>query len=164
MYTIFSLLIFLLIVIFSTLLYFKSKKSRQADLDNGICPACKATTKSFKDPNTGVLFKVEAIKTRVLKSHGCSGIKEIEYICNNCGLKEVHTSIRHATGAEAMVRFNEFENKIERMEAEAEMTVESNSSLESEFAKMEAGTDVDAELNALKKSMKKTTAPKADNK
>ncbi|MEA3497930.1 MAG: hypothetical protein U9R16_02610 [Campylobacterota bacterium] len=82
-----------LIVIFSTLLYFKSKKSRQADLDNGICPACKAQTKSFKDPTTGVLFKVESIKARLVKSHGCSGIKEIEYTCNNCGLKEIHTSV-----------------------------------------------------------------------
>lgn len=93
MYTIFSLLIFLLIVIFSTLLYFKSKKSRQATLDNGTCPTCAATTKSFKDPNTGALFRVESIKTRVIKSHGCSGIKEIEYVCNSCGLKEIHTSV-----------------------------------------------------------------------
>ncbi len=93
MYTIFSLLILFLIVIFSVLLYFKSKKSRQADLDNGICPACGAAARSFKDPNTGVLFKVDSIKARVLKSHGCSGIKEIEYNCNSCGLKEVHTSV-----------------------------------------------------------------------
>ncbi|MEA3553982.1 MAG: hypothetical protein U9R39_06240 [Campylobacterota bacterium] len=98
MYTVFGLLILFLIVIFSTLLYFKSKKSRQADLDNGICPACGATTKSFKDPNTGVLFNVESIKAKVLKSHGCSGIKEIEYICNNCGLKEVHTSVGQNCG------------------------------------------------------------------
>ena len=93
MYTIFGLLILFLIVIFSTLLYFKSKKTRQADLDNGICPACNAQTKSFKDPNTGVIFNVESIKSKILKSHGCSGIKEIEYTCNNCGLKEVHTSV-----------------------------------------------------------------------
>lgn len=78
--------------------------------------------------------------------------------------KEVNTSIRHATGAEAMVRFNEFENKIERMEAEADMSVVGNRDLESEFEKMEAGKDVEEELDALKKSMKKTTAPKAENK
>lgn len=78
--------------------------------------------------------------------------------------KEVNTSIRHATGAEAMVRFNEFENKIERMEAEADMSAVGSSNLESEFVKMESGKDVEAELDALKKSMKKTTAPKAENK
>ena len=93
MFTIFGLLILFLLVIFSTLLYFKSKKSRQADLDNGVCPSCKATAKSFQDPKTGALFQVEVIKSRLLKNHGCSGIKEIEYICNNCGLKEVHTSV-----------------------------------------------------------------------
>ena len=98
MYTIFGLLILFLIVIFSTLLYFKSKKSRQVELDNGTCPACGATTKSFKDPNTGVLFSAESIKAKLLKSHGCSGIKEIEYSCNNCGLKEVHTSSGQGCG------------------------------------------------------------------
>ncbi len=93
MYTIFSLLIFFLIVIFSVLLYFKSKKSRQADLDNGICPACLAEPKTFKDDNTGTVFKVAPIKSKILKNHGCSGITEIEYVCSSCGLKEVHNSV-----------------------------------------------------------------------
>ena len=93
MYTIFSLLIFFLIAVFSILLYFKSKKSRQATLDAGICPSCGAQSKSFTDEATGTHFRVDAIKTRVLKSHGCSGIVELEYKCNSCGLKEVHTDI-----------------------------------------------------------------------
>lgn len=79
--------------------------------------------------------------------------------------KEVNNTIRHATGAEAMVRFNEFENKIERMEAEADMSSVRSSSLESEFAKMEAGSDVDEELEELKKKLKKNTpAPKTEAK
>ncbi|MCP4159742.1 MAG: hypothetical protein GY760_06690, partial [Deltaproteobacteria bacterium] len=77
--------------------------------------------------------------------------------------KEVNSSIRHATGAEAMVRFDEFENKIERMEAEADMSGVGLNNLESEFVNMETGKDVDAELEALKKSMKKT-ASKAETK
>ena len=93
MYTIFSLLIFFLIVIFSILLYFKSKKSRQADLDKGICPSCLAEPKTFKDDATGTIFRVDVIKSKVLKNHGCSGITEIQYTCNNCGLKEVHNSV-----------------------------------------------------------------------
>ena len=93
MYTIIGILLLLLIVIFSVLLFFKSKKSRQTILDNGTCPTCGATTKSFKDESTGGLFKVEVIKVRILKKHGCSGIIEVEYICNNCGLKEVHTNV-----------------------------------------------------------------------
>ena len=93
MYTIVGILLLFLITVFSILLYFKSKKSRQADLDNGICPSCKAEPKSFKDESTGALFKVDVIKARVLKNHGCSGVTEIEYVCNNCGLKEIHNSI-----------------------------------------------------------------------
>ena len=93
MYTIVSILIILLIVIFSTLLYFNSKKHRQADLDNGICPQCGATSKIFKDEQNNTEFKIEAIKARVLKKHGCSGIIEIEYRCNSCHLKEIHTSV-----------------------------------------------------------------------
>lgn len=93
MYTIIGILLLFLISIFSILLFFKSKKSRQVLLDNGTCPVCDTTTKSFKDEKTGALFKVEVIKKRVLKNHGCSGITEIEYTCNNCGLKEVHNSV-----------------------------------------------------------------------
>ena len=78
--------------------------------------------------------------------------------------KEVNQTIRHATGAEAMVRFNEFENKIERMEAEAEMTTVGNNSLEAEFAKMESGSDVEDELAELKKTMGKKSAPKSEAK
>jgi hypothetical protein len=93
MYTIIAILLLFLIAVFSILLYFKSKKSRQEKLDTGTCPSCLAEPKSFKDENTGTLFKVDVIKKRVLKSHGCSGVTEFEYVCNNCGLKEVHTSV-----------------------------------------------------------------------
>ena len=98
MYTIIGILLLFLITIFSILLYFKSKRSRQTDLDNGICPSCKAEPKSFKDESTGTLFKVDVIKARALKNHGCSGITEIEYACSNCGLKEIHNSISQSCG------------------------------------------------------------------
>ena len=93
MYTIVGIILLLLIVVFSTLLYFKSKKDRQATLDSGICPTCQAEPKSFTDQATNSHFTVEPIKQRVLKKHGCSGIVEIEYSCNSCGIKEVHTSV-----------------------------------------------------------------------
>lgn len=93
MYTIIGILLLFLISIFSVLLFFKSKKTRQNFLDKGTCPSCQATTKSFKDQSTGALFKVESIKQNILKKHGCSGIFEIEYVCNNCGLREVHNSV-----------------------------------------------------------------------
>lgn len=97
MYTVLSLLIFFLIAVFSVLLYFKLKNSRKADLANGICPTCGESSKTFKDENTGTVFKVDVIKSRLLKSHGCSGTMEVEYKCSNCGLKEVHT-VTHQNG------------------------------------------------------------------
>ncbi|HIP13022.1 MAG TPA: hypothetical protein EYG97_00995 [Arcobacter sp.] len=93
MYTLISSLILFLISIFSVLLYFKSKKDRQYTLDEGTCPSCGETFKSFKDGATNTTFKVDVIKKRILKNHGCSGIIEIEYKCDSCGLKEVHNSV-----------------------------------------------------------------------
>jgi hypothetical protein len=93
MYTIIGILLLFLISVFSILLFYKSKKSRQSLLAEGTCPLCNASTKSFKDESTGALFKVEVINQRVLKKHGCTGIVEIEYICKKCGLKEIHSSV-----------------------------------------------------------------------
>ena len=62
MYTIIGILLLFLISIFSVLLFYKSKKSRQSLLDQGTCPVCDSSTKSFKDEKTGALFKVEVVK------------------------------------------------------------------------------------------------------
>jgi ssDNA-binding Zn-finger/Zn-ribbon topoisomerase 1 len=91
MYTVLSLLILFLIAVFSVLLFFKLKNSRKTDLANGKCPACGESFKTFKDENTGTVFRTDVIKSRLLKNHGCSGTMEVEYRCSNCGLKEVHT-------------------------------------------------------------------------
>jgi hypothetical protein len=80
-------------IIFSVLLYFKSKKDRQTLLDEGICPLCDAKAKTFNDKNTNTTFKVDVITKRLLKNHGCSGIIEYEYNCSSCGLKEVHNTV-----------------------------------------------------------------------
>jgi len=93
MYTIIFILILFLIAIFGTLLYFKTQKQKQAMLEVGKCPSCGSEIKRFKDENSGVLFEVSPIESRVLKNHGCSGIVEIEYICKACGLKEIHNSL-----------------------------------------------------------------------
>ena len=55
--------------------------------------AVESLYESFKDPNTNSEFKVDVIKSRILKNHGCSGIIEIEYRCSACDLKEVHSSV-----------------------------------------------------------------------
>ncbi len=92
MYTVIALLLLFLITVFSILLYFRSKKSTLALLENGICPVCHSEPKKFKDENTGVLFSVDVIEQNILQKHGCSGTMEVEFICKNCGHKEVHTT------------------------------------------------------------------------
>jgi hypothetical protein len=90
MQTIIFLLLTFLIVIFSVLQYFKSKKSREAKLNSGECPSCGEKAKTFFDEATQTKFKSEVIKAKVLKNHGCAGVNEIEFRCTVCGLKEVH--------------------------------------------------------------------------
>lgn len=91
MYTVISLLLLFLIAVASILLFFKLKNQRKEDLANGKCPSCKESFTTFKDENTGTVFRNDIIKSRLLKNHGCSGTIEVEYTCSNCGLKEVHT-------------------------------------------------------------------------
>ncbi len=81
--------------------------------------------------------------------------------------KRVRETMRQASGFEAIQRFDDLENRIERMEAEADLAGSSASSrFEDEFARMEAGEKVEEELQALKKSMKggapKTAEKKSD--
>jgi phage shock protein A len=72
--------------------------------------------------------------------------------------KQARSAIRQASGSDAYVRFNELEKKVERMEAEAEVSglgASSSSGIEHEFDKLESESEIDEELEALKQSMKK---------
>jgi len=93
LYTVIATLLLFLMAIFSILLLFKSKKDAQVILEEGTCPSCKATFRTFKDQSSNTTFKVDVIKKRLLKKHGCSGVTEYEYTCSSCGLKEVHNTI-----------------------------------------------------------------------
>ncbi len=58
-----------------------------------------------------------------------------------------------------MMRFDRFEARVERLEAEAELAGPSkNRSLEDEFSLLEGGDQIDAELEALKKATSGTKA------
>jgi len=64
-------------------------------------------------------------------------------------------TIRNANGSKAFQRFSELENRIERMEAEAELADYGvPNETENELYKMEAEADVEDELKALKNSLK----------
>jgi hypothetical protein len=92
MQNLFFLLILFLITIFSVLLYFKSKTSRVQKLVDGTCPSCGEKTRTFFSEATQTTFKSEIIKSKILQSHGCSGVKDVEFTCESCGLKEVHST------------------------------------------------------------------------
>ncbi len=59
--------------------------------------------------------------------------------------------MRRADGSDAMRRFEQFENRIERIEAEAELAKPPHAAgLEEEFAVLESDGDIEAELKTLK--------------
>ena len=92
MQNLFFLLILFLITIFSVLLYLKSKTSRVEKLLSGECPSCGQKAKVFFDEKTNTTFKSEIIKSNILKNHGCSGVNDVEFSCEVCGNKEVHST------------------------------------------------------------------------
>ena len=72
--------------------------------------------------------------------------------------KQARQAMHQASGTDAFMRFNELEKKVEQMEAEAELSglgAAADSKIEHEFDKLESETEIDEELEALKKSMKK---------
>jgi phage shock protein A len=72
--------------------------------------------------------------------------------------RRAQEEIRRMESAEAMVKFEEFENRIERMEAEADMVnFGRKPSLEAEFKSMTVDEDIEKELKNLKSSIEKET-------
>ena len=68
--------------------------------------------------------------------------------------KAAQTNIRKADSSDAFFRFEQFENRIERMEADADLVNLRASNLEDEFAKMETDEQIEQELESLKESLK----------
>lgn len=66
--------------------------------------------------------------------------------------KQAQREIRRAGSTEAVLKFDELENRIERMEAEAELTnFGQKPSLEAELEQLEIKAEIENELQALKK-------------
>lgn len=65
--------------------------------------------------------------------------------------KRAQEEIRRADSAEVIMKFEELENQIERMEAEADLVNFGRpSTLEEQFSTLEADDEIEAELNSLK--------------
>lgn len=67
--------------------------------------------------------------------------------------KTAQTRIRKADTSDAFVRFEQFESRIDRMEADAELVNYRGSTLHDAFAKMETDERIENELASLKKSV-----------
>ena len=82
--------------------------------------------------------------------------------------KRAQEDLRRLDSSEAFGRFEQFENRIERMEAEADLVnpgpgAERQNSLEEEFARLEGDEEIEKELARLKATVEqKTTAPPQD--
>ncbi|MBW1708657.1 MAG: phage shock protein PspA [Deltaproteobacteria bacterium] len=65
--------------------------------------------------------------------------------------RQAQEEIRHSTSTDAFIRFEQFENRIERMEAEADLVnAYRKPGLEEEFVRLEGDEEVEKELEALK--------------
>ena len=70
--------------------------------------------------------------------------------------KHVAQTLKNSDSADLARKFSELESKIERMEADAEMTsYQGTTSAADEFAKMETDSAIESELESLKASMSK---------
>jgi phage shock protein A len=78
--------------------------------------------------------------------------------------KRAEMNIRRVETADSMVRFDQFENRIERMEAEADLVnFGRKGTLEDEIAALETDEELEKELRALKVSVKKSAKDLAAN-
>jgi len=79
------------------------------------------------------------------------------------GRRRAQEELRRLDSSDAWIRFEQFENRIERMEAEADLVnaFRRPSSLEDQFDRLKKDEDVEAELEALKTSLKKDSGETA---
>ncbi|MBE1426773.1 MAG: phage shock protein PspA [Proteobacteria bacterium] len=69
---------------------------------------------------------------------------------------KVRSNVSRVQSADVMMRFDQFEQRIERMEAEAELGApRQNRNLEQEFALLEGGDEVEAQLASMRSSSDK---------
>ena len=66
----------------------KAKQIKLSKLKRGICPSCGAEEKTIQTSEQ--LIRIPVINTKILKSHGCSGVIDVEYYCKECETREVY--------------------------------------------------------------------------
>lgn len=68
--------------------------------------------------------------------------------------KTAQNKIRNADSSDAFVRFEQFESRIDRMEADADLVNYRGSNLDDEFSRMETDEQIEKELASIKETMK----------
>jgi phage shock protein A len=68
--------------------------------------------------------------------------------------KSAQTKIRKADSSDAFMRFEQFENRIDRMEADADLVNYRPASTHDEFSRMETDDRIEAELASIRNSLK----------
>jgi phage shock protein A len=71
--------------------------------------------------------------------------------------KTAQTTIRKADSSDAFVRFEQFESRIDRMEADAELINYRGANLDDEFSKLETDEQIEKELASLKETIQNKT-------
>jgi len=92
-------------------------------------------------------------KERILIQRGMHAVEK----------KRVNHLVHNADSSQAMIRFDQLENRIERMEAEAEVSGIPRGGLENELFTLERDQALEDELNSLKDKMKKKPAAKKES-
>jgi phage shock protein A len=72
--------------------------------------------------------------------------------------KAAQSTIRKADSSDAFFRFEQFESRIDRMEADADLVNYRGSNLDNEFSKLETDELIEKELASLKASVRKDGA------
>ncbi|MEX0322547.1 MAG: phage shock protein PspA [Puniceicoccaceae bacterium] len=73
--------------------------------------------------------------------------------------KVAQHKIRKADSSDAFFRFEQFESRIDRMEADADLVNYRGADLDDEFSKLETDEQIEKELESLKESMKEQDKP-----
>ncbi|MGD8563437.1 MAG: phage shock protein PspA [Desulfarculaceae bacterium] len=104
---------------------------------------CKALVDRYQDDITQLEQKLVSVreKQRLLVQRHVKARQ----------VRKAQQDIRRADSAEVLTRFSHFENRVERMEAEAELVnFGRDSSLEQEFGRLQGDDEIEQELEALK--------------
>ena len=122
----------------------------------GVIESCEARLKE----NEGLVKQYQSDIARLEDKLESAKRRQKTLVANHKSLmnrKKVEEKIYKVNTSGAFSRFENYEQRMDQMEAEAEVLSESNQTLDKEFHDLEHENEVDQELEALKKKVSKGT-------